>query len=94
MALVGWSQKFESYQAITDVPARVQKLEIRYWCWLAFSIVLLLIGVGVMAACPQSPFGLFLAVGGVVDIALIKLWAHIRLATYQVIMEMQLREKK
>jgi hypothetical protein len=41
-----------------------------------------------------SPFGLFLALGGVVDIALVKVWAHIRLATYQVIMELQLRDKK
>lgn len=94
MSLIGWSRKFEQYQAITDVPARVRKTEIWYWCSLVVGLAILLAGIGMMAQSSQSQVGLFLAVCGVVDIALIKLWAHIRLATYQIIMELQLREKK
>ena len=37
-------------------------------------------------------FGMFLALGGAIDIALVKLWAHIRLATYQIILELRLRD--
>jgi hypothetical protein len=93
MSLVGWSRKFEHYQAVTDVPERVRKTEICYWCWLAVSILVLLAGIGMLARSGQSQVGLLLAVCGVVDIALIKLWAHIRLATYQIIMELQVRDK-
>jgi hypothetical protein len=94
MSLTGWSQKFEPYRAIDNVPERVRTTEAWYWCGLAFSIILLVIGIGMMLAFPQSPFGLFLGVCGAVDIALMKLWAHIRIATYQIIMELQLRDKK
>jgi hypothetical protein len=48
------------------------------------------VGIALMATS-QSLFGLFLAVSGVVNIALVKLWAHIRLATYQIILELQAR---
>ena len=94
MSLMGWSRKFEAYQAVTDVPARVRKTEAWYWCSLAVGILLLLAGVGMMQQSPQALVGLFLAICGVVDIALVKVWAHIRLATYQIIMELQLRDKK
>lgn len=94
MSLIGWSRKFEQYQAITDVPAQVRKTEIWYWCSFTVGIALLLAGVGMMSKSSQSLVGLLLALCGVVDIAVIKLWAHIRMATYQIIMEMQLRQKK
>ncbi len=93
MSLVGWSRKFEHYQPATDVPERVRKTEVCYWRWLAVGILVLLAGIGMLAKCGQSQVGLLLAVSGIVDIALIKLWAHIRLATYQIIMELQVRDK-
>jgi hypothetical protein len=93
MSLIGWSRKFEQYQAITDVPARVRKTEICYWCSLVAAVLIMLAGISMMLSS-QSLWGLFLALGGAVDIALVRLWAHIRLATYQIIMELQLRDKK
>jgi hypothetical protein len=93
MKLTGWSRGFENYQAITDVPARVRKTETWYWCSFAVGVALLLAGLGLMTQSATAIAGLFLAVCGVVDIALVKLWAHIRLATYQIILEIQAREK-
>lgn len=93
MSLIGWSRKFEQYKPITDVPERVRKTEIWYWCSFVMGIVILVTGVVMMQHPAQSTVGLFLAICGVVDIALIKLWAHIRLATYQIIMELQARDR-
>jgi hypothetical protein len=90
MSLIGWARQFENDHAITDVPERVRKTEIRYWCSLAAAVLCLSVGIALMATS-QSLFGLFLAVSGVVNIALVKLWAHIRLATYQIILELQAR---
>ena len=89
MSLPGWSKQFENYQAIADVPERVRKTEIWYWCSLAAAVLIMMSGI-IMMFTSQPLFGLFLAVSGVVDIALVKLWAHIRLATYQIILELRL----
>jgi len=93
MALIGWSKKFTAYQPVTDVPARVRQTEILYWCSLLAATLIMLAGIWMMFSC-SSPFGLFLAIGGAVDIALVKVWAHIRLATYQIIMELKARDGK
>ncbi len=92
MSLIGWSKKFEEYQAI-DIPSRVKKTETMYWCALAGAIAIMVAGI-IMMGTSQSPFGIFLALGGAIDIALVKLWAHIRLATYQIIQELRLKDKE
>jgi len=91
MSLTGWSKSFENYQAVADVPERVRKTEQWYWCSLVAALLILLAGIAMMNAT-QSLFGLFMAISGVADIALVKLWAHIRLATYQIILELQARD--
>ena len=93
MNLTGWSKSFENYQAIADVPERVRKTERWYWCSLCAAVLIMLAGIAMMVTS-QSLFGLFLALSGTVDIALVKLWAHIRLATYQMILELQLRGQR
>jgi hypothetical protein len=92
MRMIGWSKKFENYEKV-DVPSRVKKTETMYWCALAGAICVMVAGIFVMGTS-QSPFGVFLAIGGAIDIALVKLWAHIRLATYQIIMELRLSDKE
>jgi hypothetical protein len=92
MSLIGWSKKFEEYERV-DVTARVKKTEQMYWCALVGAICIMVAGIFMMGTSP-SPFGVFLAIGGAIDIALVKLWAHIRLATYQIILELRLRDKE
>lgn len=94
MSLIGWASKFENYQLIRDVPERVRKTEVMYWWCLGAAVVMMLAGLAMMCSACGSSLGLFLAIGGAVDIALIKIWAHIRLATYQIIMELQARDRK
>jgi cytochrome b subunit of formate dehydrogenase len=93
MSLIGWSKKFEQYQALTDVPERVRKTEAVYWCSLIAAVLIMVAGI-IMMFSSNSLFGLFLAIVGTIDIALVKIWAHIRLATYQIIMELQARDKR
>ncbi len=90
MSLIGWSRKFEAYQQV-DIPARVRRTEAIYWSALAGAIAIMIAGIIIMGTS-RSPFGMFLALGGAIDIALVKLWAHIRLATYQIILELRLRD--
>ncbi|MFH0909498.1 MAG: hypothetical protein V1929_12130 [bacterium] len=89
MRLMGWSKEVESYHAIQDVPARVRKTEIAYWCFLFMGVAILVQGLFMMHRDTHAPWGLFLALSGIVQIALIKLWVHIRLAMYQIILEMR-----
>jgi hypothetical protein len=93
MSLVGWSRKYEQYRPVTDVPERVRKTEVWYWCSMAGAVAFLVAGLVLLAQGRMAMLGLFLAVSGVVDIALIKIWAHIRLATYQIILELQARDR-
>ncbi len=93
MSLIGWSKKFEQYQAITDVPERVRKTETVYWCSLIAAVLIMVAGI-IMMLSFYSLFGLFLSLCGAINIALIKIWAHIRIATYQIIMELQVRDKR
>jgi hypothetical protein len=91
MSFIGWSKKFEAYEKV-DVPARVKKTETMYWCALTGAIAVMVAGI-IMMGTSRSQFGVFLALGGAIDIALVKLWAHIRLATYQIILELRLRDE-
>jgi len=94
MYVIGWSKKFEHYQAIADVPEQVRKVEKRYWLSLCFGVGVMVTGIGLMMQPQVSNLGLFFAIVGCVNIALIKVWAHIRLTFYQLILELQARERK
>jgi hypothetical protein len=93
MSIIGWSKKFEDYKPV-DVLAGVRKTENTFWCSLLSGIALLVAGAMMMRSSFQySTAGFFLAVAGVINITLVKIWAHIRLATYQIILELRLKEK-
>lgn len=94
MRLIGWAKSFEHYQAIADVPEQVRKVEKRYWFSLCVSVVIMVAGIGMMMQSDRSNWGLFFAMTGCINIALIKIWAHIRLAFYQMLLEVQARERK
>lgn len=94
MTLFGWSGKFEKYRPVTNVPERVRRTEVWYWCSLAAGTILMLVGIVLFSRDDRSAMGLFLALCGVAQIAIVKIWAHIRLATYQVILELQARDRK
>lgn len=92
MNFIGWSKEFEDYEKV-DVLSRVRRTETMYWCALVAALLIMVSGI-IMMGTSRSPFGIFLALGGAIDVALVKLWAHIRLATYQIILELRLRDKE
>jgi hypothetical protein len=94
MSLIGWSKTFEDYKPV-DVLEGVRKTEKTFWCSLLSGIALLVAGGIMMTSSFQHGVaGLFLAIAGVVNIALVKIWAHIRLATYQTILELRMKNKE
>ena len=97
MKLATWAKAFEDGSYVGDIPAEVRELEVRYWVWLAVSAGVFLCGCFLMVSAPdgfprQMFIGLFLGVDGAVAIAAVKIWAHIRLAAYQVLRELRMIE--
>ncbi len=97
MKLSTWAKAFEDGEHVGDIAAEVRELEVRYWVWLAVSAGVFLCGCFLMVSAPegypkQMFIGLFLGVDGAVALAAVKLWAHTRLAAYQVLRELRMIE--
>jgi UPF0716 family protein affecting phage T7 exclusion len=91
MNLVGWSKRFRDYEKM-DVPSRVARTEKAFWTIILGGVILMVAGVLVMMKSFQHGIlGLVLLLAGVVGISLVTIWAHIRLALYEIILEMRLR---
>lgn len=91
---VNWAKHFEESPTCEDILKKVTKLEVRYWLWLIACIVIALFGVNLMLAAPsgntkQLAFGLLLAIIGCIDIAVIKIWVHIKLSMYRTLWHQQ-----
>lgn len=90
MRFFNWAQAFKETPTCDDILKKVRKVEIQYWIYLIISILIAITGINNMLNAPDNDFkeiamGLFLAIAGVLQIALIKLWAHIKLTTYFII---------
>ena len=97
MKSTSWAKAFEDGGYAGDIPTEVRELEIRYWVWLTVSAAVFLCGSFLIVSAPDGHsklmfIGLFLGVDGAVAIAAVKIWAHIRLAAYQVIRELRMIE--
>ncbi|MEN6385532.1 MAG: hypothetical protein ABFD79_10075 [Phycisphaerales bacterium] len=90
MRFFNWAKAFEEQPTCEDILKKVTKTEITYWIFLIISVFITLDGLSMILNANDSQIrklflGLFLAVVGVVNIALMKIWAHIRLTTYLII---------
>ncbi len=90
MRFFNWAETFKETPTCDDILKRVQKTEIVYWVFLSLSVCIALWGVEILMNAPenslkQHAIGLLLAVVGIVNIAVMKLWAHIRLTMYFII---------
>ena len=98
MRFTNWAQTFKEKPTCEDIPGKVQKTEILYWIWLFISIGIMIWGIVAITIAPANNlkshlFGLFLAIDGVICIAVIKIWVHIRLAMYYTIWDRENRLK-
>lgn len=90
MKFFNWAEGFKEQPTCEDVLKKVRKTEITYWIWLAVCVFITIGGLNTIAKAPegnlkQHVMGLFLALLGIIQITLMKIWAHIRLAMlYQI----------
>jgi hypothetical protein len=88
---------FEDEPIIQDIPERVSKIERIYWKWIVVMGAIMGAGVAIMLVSGTNKgiaVGLFLAITGMVNVVLMKLWAHIKLSTCRMIWELQNQMKE
>ena len=96
MRFLNWAQAFEEQPTCDDILKRVRKTETAYWIFMAVSVLIAIWGIDIILTAPKGELkqlimGLFMGIVGVVNIAVIKLWAHIRLTMYFIIWDRQNR---
>ena len=87
MRFFNWAETFKETPTCDDILKKVRKTEILYWIYLLLSVFIAIGGANLIQNAPQDDlkqhaWGLFLAIVGIVNVAVIKLWAHIRLTMY------------
>ena len=90
----GLAKQFEAYEQMSDIPARAKRTEMIQWIGMLFGSVLFLISADMMLRSGQDLFGLSGLLVTFIFIVYVKLWAHIRIVTYQIIKEIQLQKEK
>ena len=98
MRFFNWAEIFEETPTCDHILKRVRKTEILYWIFLVLSVCLALWGYNIINNAPenslkQHAIGLLLAIVGIINVAVIKLWAHIRLTMYFIIWDRENRIK-
>ena len=90
MRFFNWAEGFKEQPTCEDVLKKVRKAEITYWIFIVLFVFMTIGGLNTIAEAPegdlkQHVMGLFLALFGIIQITLMKIWAHIRLAMlYQI----------
>ncbi len=96
MSFFNWAERFKETPTCDDILKRVRKTEILYWFWLVLSVCLAVWGYSILNNAPEDnlkrhAIGLLLAIVGIVNVAVIKLWAHIMLTMYFIIWDRENR---
>jgi hypothetical protein len=96
MRFFNWAKVFEEQPTCKDIPAKVRKTEIQYWIFLIIFVVILLQGYEQITSAPEGQLkahciGVVLAMAGLIGIALIKIWAHLKLMMLYMMWDQQNR---
>jgi hypothetical protein len=96
MRIFNWAASFESQKTCDDILGRVRKTEITYWIYVLILAAVTLQGMNMMGNADPTDtktmlIGLFVALIGIINISMMKLWAHIRLVMYYIIWDSQNR---
>ena len=99
-----WSECFVEKWQSTSVTEQLDAVQKNYYKWIVWCFVLIGAGMGGGLAMINNPdhkiattglfIGLFLAITGIVNFAVLRLWAHTRLAMLRIVWEMQKYESK
>lgn len=90
MRFFNWAESFKEQPTCNDILKKIHTIEILYWIFLLFSVLIALWGILIIFLVPANNLkalflGLFLAIEGTIQISLIKIWAHIKLSMYRII---------
>ncbi len=87
MRFFNWAQIFKETPTLEDILKKVRKTEITYWIFLVICVCIFAKGMNTLFEAPEDSTkqqieGAFWALFGLINVVMIKLWAHIRLTTY------------
>ncbi len=90
MRFFNWAKNFEEQPTCGDILKKVRKTEIYYWVFVVISVLIAFGGLGTIEQAnegdmKQIGWGIFLIVLGLVNVGVIKIWAHLRLVMYYMI---------
>lgn len=99
MRFFNWAKGFEEQPTCEDILKKVKKTEITYWVYMAIFVVIAIYGITTFQNAPaddlkQHVAGSFWGLFAMINIAVMKIWAHIRLTTYYIIWDSQNRIEK
>lgn len=98
MRLFNWAKAFEEKPTCEDILRSVRRIEITYWVYMVILVVISLNGIGMFMDAPEGDLkkhilGLFIAMVGLVYIAVIKIWANVKLSMLYTMWDSQNRLK-
>ncbi|MBN1972845.1 MAG: hypothetical protein JW787_04355 [Sedimentisphaerales bacterium] len=92
MILVNWAEAFEEPKSFEDIEKKVKYISVQYWIYLIIAVAIGWAGLRYIAKAPEGDmkklaYGICMVVAGIVQVAIVKLWAHMKIITYFMIWE-------
>jgi len=92
MLLVNWAEAFEEPKTFDDIEKEVHSTAIQYWICLLIAIAIVVAGLLYIAKALEGDmikiaWGICMVFAGIVQVAIVKLWAHMKIITYFMIWE-------
>ena len=96
MRFFNWEQAFKETPTCDDILKKVRNTEIKYWIFQVIFVTITLAGFNILSKTPtsdleQRAIGFLLLVLGGTHIAVMKIWAHIKLTMYFMIWDRENR---
>ena len=90
MRFFNWAESFKEQPTCEDILKKIQKIEIIYWISLLLAVFISVLGLLIMLLTPANNLkalflGLFLGTNGLIQIAMVEIWVHIKLSMYRII---------
>ena len=96
MRFFNWAESFKEQPTCEDILKKIQKIEIIYWISLLLAVFISVLGLLIMLLTPANNLkalflGLFLGTNGLIQIAMVEIWVHIKLSMYRIIWDQENR---
>jgi hypothetical protein len=87
-----WFEVISTCKTIDDIKIALEKHRRTFRKWFIVSICMVSSGAGIMSSTSNTKtmmFGLLIAIAGILNTVLMKLWAHTKLSMFQILYEMK-----